>query len=81
MSKNLKMCDGIPDAHGMRAIGDLLKELVPDAAFALFMYEKGADGKMSNYIANIERGNMIEVLEEKLQHFKAGRDFQTPEGN
>jgi hypothetical protein len=64
----------------MRELAKMIKDQIPGLGFALIVFPFG-DNKLSNYISNAQRPDMIEALEETVIRFKKGQDFPTPENN
>lgn len=58
-----------------RMIADHIVSLLPDGVgFALFLFHFGDDEGFLSYVSNAQREDMIRVLEEQLERFKAGTD-------
>lgn len=65
----------------MRDIGDIISKKIPGLGFALIVFPFGGDSRMTNYISNAQRVDMIKALEETLTRWKNNEDFTTPETN
>lgn len=53
----------------------------PRLGFAMIIFEFGDGNRMSSYISNAERNDMIKALRETVERLEAQRDFPTPEAN
>jgi hypothetical protein len=66
--------------HEMRVLGSMIEDQIPGLGFALIVFPFG-DERMSNYISNAQREDMIKALEETVIRFKKQQEFPTPETN
>jgi hypothetical protein len=65
----------------MRKVGEMISKEIPGLGFALIVFPFGGDTRMTNYISNAQRADMIKALEETLHRWKNNEDFPTPETN
>ncbi len=70
-----------PDGEGMKLIGQLLKEMLPQGVgFALLTFEFNNPG-LANYISSAQREDMIKALRECADRIEGNRTIQTPNQN
>ncbi len=70
-----------PDNEGMKAIGGILKDILPkNYGFALLVFEYQKPG-LSNYISSANRNDMIKAFREVADRLDANRDIKTPNHN
>jgi len=71
-----------PDEHGMRMLGNILKEVLPSKyGFTLLIFPYEDTDHMANYISSAHRDDMLKFLEETLNRLKGGKDIATPNMN
>ena len=70
----------IPDGNDLQAIAHFINDKYK-CGFALIVFEFGGGPKISNYISNGQRKDMIDALKETIARLESKQDFITPNNN
>jgi hypothetical protein len=72
--------------HAVAALGQILDQSLnrpgePRLGFAVVLFEFSDGPRMSSYISNAERADMISALRETADRLDRNTDYPTPEAN